>query len=176
MLEIFRAYTDIALLRRGPESLPYSVPLLVITIVLVLSLAFIAPTVPGWSLTAVMLVNMTEVLMITSIVWLLLNAISRTERCVQTLTAIFGARFVLSLLQIAVQVVGGFEDSLAAQSMTPAFAMTLLLEFWFYVVWSRALRASLGITLLQSIAVIVLTTVLMLGLLSLILPGVGVAV
>lgn len=174
MLAILKAYTDIALLRRGPESLPYSPPLLVMTLLLLGTLETMAPPIPLFTVTQSAIIAGVDIVMTCSVIWLMLNAIGRVERFVQTVTALFGVKLVLSILQLVVQLpFGGVYDPETQEGIPSILLLQTLVEIWFYIVMSMILRMAMSIGVLQSIGLILLISMLKLGALQLLLPGLG---
>ncbi len=174
MLAIFQAFLDIALTRRGPQHLPVSVPLLWLTVVAGACLAIVP--VAGQSTSVAQ--SLTEyglyASMVSSVVWLLLNAMQRRERFVQTATALFGAEFVLTCLKLGVVMAfpATFADFGTPESFKPSVPLMMLfgLEAWSLSVMSVILRAALSIGVLQSVGIVVLILMLFFGAAGLVLP------
>ncbi len=95
MQELIRLFTQIALLRRGPQDLPASVLLLVLTLVGYLAvnalMSAILPPVSGWPLQL-----LADTLFTLAWYVALLQLVGRPERILQTGTAVFGFQIVLS--------------------------------------------------------------------------------
>jgi|HubBroStandDraft_1064217.scaffolds.fasta_scaffold00284_14 hypothetical protein len=95
MQQLVRLFTQIALLRRGPQDLPPSALLLVLTLAGYLAVnalvSALLPPVGGWPLQ--LLVDT-----LFTLVWYvaLLQLVGRPERILQTSTAVFGLQAVLS--------------------------------------------------------------------------------
>lgn len=174
MLAILKAYTDIALLRRGPDSLPYSPPLLLLTLIVLGTMETLVPPAPLFTMAQSGIISAVDIIMTCSVIWLMLNAIGRLERFVQTATALFGAKLVLSAMQLLVQLpAGGAYDPQTQEGVPSILLLQTLVELWFYIVMSMILRIAMSIGVLQSIGLILLITMLKLGALQLLLPGLG---
>src|SRR5262252_1238382 len=97
MSEFIRLYTQIALLRRGPQDLPASRLLLVLTVAGYLAVNFLVSSVlpPGGRWLETLLVAT-----LFTLLWylLLLRFAGRPERTLQTTTAVFGFQTVLTPL------------------------------------------------------------------------------
>ena len=97
MSEFIRLYTQIALLRRGPQDLPASRLLLVLTVAGYLAVNFVVSGVlpPGGRWLETLLVAT-----LFTLLWylLLLRLAGRPERTLQTTTAVFGFQAVLTPL------------------------------------------------------------------------------
>ena len=173
MLIILQAYLDIATLRRGPDSLPRSLPLLWLTMLALCALALVP--IPGQAISLVesLVESIIHISMLASVVWLLLNRMGRRVRFVQTATALFGAEFVLTCVKMAVLFVfpDTFEDLRATQRPGLPLMLLIGLEAWSLAVMSAILRAAMSIGVLPSIGIILLILTLYLGAVSLLLPG-----
>lgn len=102
MLALIRLYTDIALLRRGPEHVPAAPWLLAATImanfIVSFGVSMILPPFDGpWHLHLLLDIAFT-------LAWyfLLLRVFGKPERFLQTTTAVFGYQMVLAPVWIAV--------------------------------------------------------------------------
>ena len=99
MRELIQLFTQIALLRRGPQDVPASMLLLAMTIVGYFGINFLVsslmPPVKGWP--AHLAVDV-----VFTLVWyvVLLRLAGRSERTLQTTTAVFGFQAVLSPLLV----------------------------------------------------------------------------
>lgn len=172
MLAILQAYTDVALLRRGPQTLPRSSILLAMTLVLfVLLQSFPEPGVP-FTFAQNMIITSLYAVMLSSVVWLLLQASGHAERLAQTLTAFFGAELIITPVKIALVLLLGdaVPPPVPGEPIESAHMLMFALEAWSYVVLSAILREALGISILQSIGVIMLQLILFVGAARLVLP------
>ena len=172
MLAIFRAYLDLTLLRRGPDSLPYSVPLFVLTALAVMLLMVLFPSDLEAPIAQAVIVAVFFVVMYCSVIWLVLNASGRTERFVPTMTAVFGAKLLLLGLQLAILLIAGgaVEAPESGTTSTPLMLLRLV-EIWFVVVLMGILRVAMNIGPLQSFGLVVLISILLYGALSMVLPA-----
>ncbi|HEX4388197.1 MAG TPA: hypothetical protein VH109_06195 [Steroidobacteraceae bacterium] len=154
MRELVRLFTDITLLRRGPQDLPASPLLLVLTIGAYLVLFLLASAIaPRQQLPAqgVLYAAFT-------VAWyaVLLRLVGRPERTLQTLTGLFAVQLVLSPLQLGADVLllrFPQDSPTALPIVTAAFVIVI----WLIIASSRIVKAALewttgasvGITLLQ---------------------------
>lgn len=172
MLAIFRAYLDVTLLRRGPDSLPYSVPLLVLTALAVMLLMVLFPSDLEASMVQAVIVATFFVMMYCSVIWLVLNASGRTARFVPTMTAVFGAKLLLLLLQLAILLLaGGAVDVTDTGATSTPLMLLRLVEIWYVVVLMAILRVAMNIGPLQSFGMVLLISILLYGALSMVLPA-----
>ena len=157
MKEIIRLFTQIALLRRGPQDLPASMLLLVLTITGYLCVNFqVSSALPpdeDWQ--GPLLVDA-----LFTLVWYvaLLRLLGRPERMLQTVTAVFGFQTVLSPLLIActwlMRRIG--ED---AAWQLPVTCAGLLLLAWLIAANSHVLKAALEWPGPASVALVILQMV-----------------
>jgi len=154
MLELIRLFTQIALLRRGPQDLPASRLLLAMTVVGYVGVnalvSSVLPPDPHWQRplvidTAFMLLWYT----------VLLTLAGRPERFVQTTAAVFGFQTVLAPLMIGaewlIRRVG--ED---ATWQLPLTGVGLLLFAWLIAANSHVVKAALGWSASASAALVIL--------------------
>ena len=155
MKELIQLFTQIALLRRGPQDLPASLLLLGIAIVgyygvnlLVISLM---PPVSGWQ------DEHLEVEVAFTLAWyvVLLRLAGRSERTLQTTTAVFGFWAVLSpLLLISQWLVLRFAKDTTWQ--LPVYFMWLMLVVWIIAANSHVVKAALEWSSGASVALVIL--------------------
>jgi hypothetical protein len=156
MTEFIRLFWQIAVLRRGPQDLPASTLLLVLTVIGYLAvnvvICSVLPPVGRWR----------QLLLVDSmfmLVWYaaLLRLLGRPERILQTTTAVFGFQAVMTPLLIASEwLMGRFgEDSTWHVPITCAW---LLLLVWVIAANSYIVRAALEWSAASSVALVILQT------------------
>lgn len=128
--KFLRIFLDIVLWRRGPQDLPASGLLLAVAVVAyvavsILQLALIEDSASSWLFFLVI-----DPLLLAAWVWLLLRLYARSERFLQTASAVFGTGAVLGLalylpLQMIVMAIGAEPTSGIAQ----VFALLVLVTF-----------------------------------------------
>lgn len=154
MSQLLRLFTQIALLRRGPQDLPASELLLVITVLGYLAvnalLASLLPSDEGWQ--GPLLVGT-----IFTLLWygVLLRVAGRSERTLQTVTAVFGFEAVLSPLVV------GSEWLLRRYGENPTWGVPvtcigLLLLAWVIAANSHIVKAALQWSGSASVALVIL--------------------
>lgn len=157
MRELIRLYTQIALLRRGPQDLPTSALLLVATICAYFAVNFAVSTVaPPFQGPWVAHLCIDVVFMF---VWyaLLLRVVGRPERFLQTATAVYGFQTVLSPILIASE---GLTRRFAQDSIWQ-FSLTLLslvVFIWIIAANSHVVKAALEWSMPPSVALVILQT------------------
>ena len=156
MKELIQLFTQIALLRRGPQDLPASLLLLGMTITGYFGINFLVsslmPPVKGWPAHLVVVVDVAFTL-----AWyvVLLRIAGRSERTLQTTTAVFGFQAVLSPLLI-------LSDWLMlrfAQDTTwnlPIALMWLVILIWVIAANSHVVKAALEWSSAASVALVIL--------------------
>jgi hypothetical protein len=156
MTDLIRLFTQIALLRRGPQDVPASALLLALTVcgylgVNLLGGALLPPDAHWWQ---GLLIDT-----LFTLVWYvaLLRLLGRPERILQTVTAVFGFQAVLSPLVIAAQwLVRRFgEDS---PLHVPIACAALLLFVWLIAANSHVVKAALEWSATSSVALVILQT------------------
>ena len=156
MSEFIRLYAQIALLRRGPQDLPASPLLLVLTVAAFLAVNFVVssllPPDNRWR----------EILVVATLftlLWyvLLLRLAGRPERTLQTTTAVFGFQTVLAPLVIGC---GWLARRFSPDSpwQVPIMCAVLLLFAWVIAANSYIVRSALDWSATSSVALVILET------------------
>jgi len=153
MKEIIQLFTQIALLRRGPQDLPASLLLLVISITGYFGVSFLVsylmPPIKGWLAHLVVDVVFT-------LAWyvVLLRLAGRSERTLQTTTAVFGFQAVLSpLLIISEWLMLRFAQDATWQ--LPVAIMWLMLVIWVIAANSHVVKAALEWSSAASVVLVI---------------------
>lgn len=130
MLAIIQAWFYIALRRLGPEDLPQSGLLLLVSGVAYLLLQMVV-ALPFYGVSPQLgLVVGADLLLLTLFAWLLLRFVGRPERLMQTLSALFGTGALLTLFVLPFNY---WWDATATSETGPLLpAMAIL----FIIVWS----------------------------------------
>jgi hypothetical protein len=157
MRELIRLYMQIALLRRGPQDLPASTLLLVITVLAYLGVSLLAdavlPSVKGESTWPEQLLIDT----VFTLVWYvaLLRLVGRPERTLQTVTAVFGLQALLAAPEVAFAWVMRryIEDS---TWQVPIICLGLLLLAWLIAANSYIVKVALEWSSMASVALVIL--------------------
>jgi hypothetical protein len=154
MKELIQLFTQIALLRRGPQDLPASLLLLGMTIVGYFGINFLVsslmPPLKGWP--AHLAVDV-----VFTLVWyvVLLRLAGRSERTLQTTTAVFGFQAVLSpLLVVSEWLMLRFAQDATWQ--LPVALMWLMLVIWLIAGFSHVVKAALEWSSPASVALVIL--------------------
>ena len=156
MSEFIRLFTQIALLRRGPQDLPASGLLLALTVAAYLFVNFIVSTVlppdSRWR-------ESLAVDTLFTLVWylLLLRLVGRPERTLQTTTAVFGFQTVLAPLLVGSDwLIRRFGEDSTWQ--VPITCAGLLLFVWLIAINSHVVKAALEWSATSSVALVILQT------------------
>ncbi|MBV8146470.1 MAG: hypothetical protein JO184_15855 [Gammaproteobacteria bacterium] len=170
MSEFIRLYAQIALLRRGPQDLPASRLLLVLTVIAYLAVNLVVSTVlppDGRWLEALLVATLFTV------VWyvLLLRFAGRPERTLQTTAAVFGFQAVLTPL---VDGCGWLMRRFGEDSpwQMPVMCALLLLFAWVIAANSHIVKAALEWSATSSVALVILQNLAGWLLLSALFPSV----
>jgi hypothetical protein len=155
MTDLARLYADIALLRRGPQDVPASLFLLAITVVAYCAINLLV----NWALPPQKDPWFFELLIdvIFTLAWYsaLLRLFHKSERVLQTTTAVFGFRAVLAPLSI------GTEWLVRRFGADQSWQLPLTVGYTAVVVWlvaanSRVLKAALEWSMFQCVALVLL--------------------
>ena len=157
MSEFIRLYTQIALLRRGPQDLPASRLLLLLTVVGYVAISFVVSSLlpPEERWREDLLVGT-----LFTLLWyvLLLRLAGRPERTLQTATAVFGFQLVLAPLVVSSGwLVRRFSEDSPWQ--LPAYCALLLLFAWVVAANSQIVKAALEWSATPSVALVILENV-----------------
>ncbi|MFO1426439.1 MAG: hypothetical protein U1F11_05605 [Steroidobacteraceae bacterium] len=159
MTSIFRLYLDIALLRRGPQDVPVSQPLMLATLLAFVLLnalltAAFRPQNDDWVLQLAVSVAFTL-----AWYWMLMLLFGRPERWLQTITAILGFGCVVTPVIVPA---AGIAAPYAANPGTAMPWMLLLLPVAVYLIYvnSRILQAAIERPMFQCVMLVLLQTFL----------------
>ena len=157
MVDLFRAFVDIALWRKGPQHLPASALLLLVVVGLdgVLTLIFTRVLRPSEEHLA--LRTALEVGLSLGWIWLLLALFRRSERFVQTAIAIFGISVLLTPLMFGMQAMLGSLEQANLFSVPMRLGL-LTLFVWYLLINAHIVRAALEVSLFVAILLTVLGT------------------
>ncbi len=158
MGQLIRLFTQIALLRRGPQDLPASPLLLALTVAVYFAIQFVVnallPPIDGsWVAHLLLDVGFT-------LAWyfLLLKLLGRSERILQTTTAVFGFQAVLSpVLVVSGWLIRRFQQDTVWQF--PVSLMGLGLLIWYIAANQHVVKAALEWSSLASVGLVVLQIV-----------------
>lgn len=144
--EALRVLTGIVRLQKGPEDLPFSTPLLILLIVVSCVLDGVTWAVvplPEKSAAGVSGATLIAIGLLVTLVWYggLLRLAGKSERTVQTLTAVFGFQIILApaLLFTAWFYFSFYQDP---TWKLPAGLLRSAVEVWALVIMARILRAA----------------------------------
>jgi hypothetical protein len=154
MKELIQLFTQIALLRRGPQDVPASMLLLVLAVIGYAAVNAIAevmaPTEAGWGSRLALDVLFT-------LVWytIVLHTAGRPERILQTVTAVFGLEAILTPpLVLSNWLVGRLSDDTTWQ--LPALFIFFVLVVWAIAANSHVVQAALEWSMVASVMLVIL--------------------
>ncbi len=128
--KFLRIFLDIVLWRRGPQDLPVSRLLLAVTVVAyvavsIAQLALLEESASSWLFFLVV-----DPLLLAAWVWLLLKLYGKSERFLQTASAVFGTGAVLGLgLYLPLQVLVMALGEAPASGIAQVFGLLVLVTF-----------------------------------------------
>jgi hypothetical protein len=154
MTDLLRLFLQIALLRRGPQDLPASPVLLAVTAAAYLAVSFILytalPGMPGpWRKHLI-----AELIYILVSLGVLLQLAGKSERYLQTATAVLGYSIILSPLTIfSGWLYQRFQDEPSLQLPVALIGLTLLV--WMIAIGQQVLKAALEWSTLASVVLVI---------------------
>jgi len=158
MRELLRLFGQIALLRRGPQDVPASPLLLIVTVLGFIAISFLVKSLLPATQGPWLLELMVEVLFMLGWYAVLLRFVNRPERFLQTATALFGYQIVLAPpIAAAIWLVQQFQKD--ATWLLPSLAIALMLVVWLVAAGARILKAALEWSMPASVAMTILQTV-----------------
>jgi hypothetical protein len=156
---IFLLFIDLIRLRRGPQDLPSSQNLLIITGFLLIVTAILGDHMND-DFAGRLIFALTQVAILTITVWIILALNRKSERAVQTLTAFYGTSVLIQL------VVWPFRSWLlsmgeeAQQQATLPLLAVIALAVWSFVVMVHIYRNALDASRGKAILISILTQVI----------------
>ena len=154
MMELLRLYGQIALLRRGPQDVPASPLLLLFTVAAYFGVnsltSALLPPMPGpW-----MMHLLVEVLFMLAFYAVLLRQQKKSERFLQTATALFGYQIVLSPLIITLSwLVQRFQNE--PTWFLPVLLLALVLAVWLIAAGAHILKSALEWSMQASVSLFI---------------------
>lgn len=150
--KFLRIFLDIVLWRRGPQDLPVSGLLLAVTVVAYVAVSIVQIALLDESASSWLFFLVVDPLLLAAWVWLLLRLYGKSERFLQTASAVFGTGAVLGLalylpLQVLVMALGETPASGIAQ------VIGLLVLVTFTLVAGRIFKLATDSNLFTGIAV-----------------------
>ncbi len=156
MGEVLKLFAQISLMRRGPQDLPASGLLLLLTVAAYVAVNCLVSSVfpPARDWPALLLVDVAFLLLWNA---LLLRVAGRPERTVQTATAVFGYQLLLAPLLIVLQ---WLAQRVHADPVLqgPVLAAGLVLLVWLVAANSRIVSAALECSIGASVALVIVQT------------------
>lgn len=154
MNSLLITFLDLLRLRRGPQDLPTSQNLLIISGFLLIVTAILGDHM-NTDLTSKLIFAVTQVVILTATVWIILSISKKAERATQTLTAFYGTSVLMQLVVWPFRTwLMSMSEEAQQQASLPLFAV-ILLAVWSFVVmvhiYRNALESSRGKAILISI-------------------------
>jgi len=150
---LFKRFWDICLLRKGPEDVPYSLPLLGLLFILGfvldnLRINLLLPEVTPFQLAGVLFVHTLLMILLSMI---LLMLFGYRARIVQTLSAFAGTGVILSALLLPFDYI----TSLNPKNFTMASTIVLFVQIWSLVIAGHILASALSVHRLTGVIIAV---------------------
>ncbi|HZP67105.1 MAG TPA: hypothetical protein VFB32_12425 [Rudaea sp.] len=161
MNQLVRLVWDICCLRRGPQDLPYSPVLLLLTCAFLVLLQAVAEFVLGGQQDAVGAAVLSLVLQLGAL-WLLLSLRGLANRFVQAALALLGCELVFSLIAFTMALLFGASGQKSEPTLLQALLVIIFLPTmaWKILVDAHILRYSLNVPFLAAAALAILWFIL----------------
>jgi hypothetical protein len=152
MQQFLKVFLDIVLWRRGPQDLPSSGLLVLITLVAYVLVSAVQVVLMHESGAALLLFLVADPLLLIGMVWFVLTVFGRKDRFLQTTAAVLGSSALLSaVLSIPFQLMLNRQGDGPASAATQFMALGLI--FAFVLVTGRILKLALDSNLFTGIAI-----------------------
>ncbi|MBB6095709.1 hypothetical protein HNQ60_004600 [Povalibacter uvarum] len=152
MLKLLQTFLDIALWRKGPQDLPASQFLVALALAMYVAASFIQVQLLGLQLRTVIVVVVVDAIMMILWPWAVLSFFRRSERFMQTLTAMLGVGVLLALADIGVRVL---QIMMAGPEQKPYIAWLFIRFVALALIQGRIFMHALGQGLLTGMALTV---------------------
>ena len=149
MFALIQPFINLLLFRAGPQDVPASESALKATMLACFVTDILgAIGLLGFTLSAVLSAG--QIVLYSGFIFLLLKINKKTERWLQTLTALFGA---LALINIASY---PFIQNLSLLTegklvLTPGLLIVAILQLWFFITMARILRDAIEVTMARAV-------------------------
>lgn len=168
MWAILRVYLDVVLHRRGPDAIPASLVLFTFTLIanMAINLSVSEVLDEPWLQSIAHL--SVYIVMLLSLLWLLLSTLGKSERWLQSATALLGADIIMTAVDGMLYLIGGDLPSPEQTERIPIVVLPLFLSFaWKLAIVSFVVQRAGNLSLLAGIGFAVAYFVLANGLFSL---------
>ncbi len=152
MWKLLQTFIDIALWRKGPQDLPASRFLLLLVLATYVTASFVQVQLLDLRLQTAFIIVAVDVVMLMLWLWLVLVFFGRSQRFIQTLTAMFGVGALLALIDIVAAIVQLAAGDASGQPSTlwlslRFLAIALIMGRIFMHALDRGLLTGMGLTI-----------------------------
>ena len=165
---ITRAFFDICRLRLGPQDLPASRTLLILTLV-VYTLISLIQSLIQISLAKALLSSVIDTGLLIVLIGSLLYITSRSTRITQTITALAGINVLFGIPMIPLVFMIG-QKGLSNNQADLLVLLLFVLVIWNFIVYAHILRNSLEVPMFASFALTIFISILTFSVLNQIIP------
>jgi len=160
LITILKYFIELCLLRKGPQDIPASQILLVSTGSLLILTAILSDQLHG-DLLGKLGFALTQVALLSAVVWAVLSIRKVSERTVQTLTALYGSGTLIQLLiwPFRAQIINMEDPQQAQEALLPLMAIVGF-AVWSFIIMIHIYRNALDITRGKAIMVSIFTQVI----------------
>ena len=171
MTALLKAYMHLCLLNKGPESIPYSIILLRIVLVLYF-ITGVLSSLASSSLGQSMAMMCVDIFVLMAFCWICLQIFNKPSRFNQMMTAILGTGSLFQLL--AWPLMFYFELAQAKQVIVPELGFLLLMLIsWNLAVYAHIFRKSFAIRLYAAFFITLAYAIISITLRQLLFPELG---
>jgi len=156
MLALFRLFFDIALLKKGPQDVPYSLFLFILIFTISFSVDILMGFVPNYVDKVVDLVLWLRFIIVANLVtiiviYLIFRFFNQANHFLQSLTAIIGVELIMGLIRLPASILlSGSVNNEPSITYALAYLFLLLTFVWYLVVYMHIFRHGLSISRIQA--------------------------
>jgi len=145
LFALIQPFINLLMFRAGPQDVPASNTVLKVTI-LACFITDVIGAIGLLGLTLAAVLSTGQIVLYAGFIYLLLKINSKTERWLQTLTALFGTLALINLASYPfIQNLNLISEGQLV--LTPGILIVAALQLWFFIVMARILRDAIEITL-----------------------------
>ena len=167
MSALIRFFVELALLRRGPQDLPYSAALLGVLAVLSVLIGTINGRELFGGIQPALGANLVDLALSLGLLWLLLQTRGKRARWQQTASAFLGLGVLAGAIMLAIRA-----PSEMLGVVQVAMLIDVVIAVWLHVALGNVLRHALEVPLLAGVLIVLAYTVFAFNLIAQVFPPV----
>jgi len=176
MLALFRLFFDIALLRKGPQDVPYSPFLFIFLFSFAFAVDIVSNFIPGYDGKVLDFGIFTRYIVVANaviitVIFILFKFYGKTDRFLQSLTAITGVELTLKFIQLpAVFLVSNGATGEPSMMIALAGLFFMVIIGWYLIIYMHIFRNALAISRINAGLLSFVILILSLSIKSLLVP------